>query len=234
MERLDGQSLLRLQRSALARTAAAANTSAVALRRNLEAQMRNGSLDRRLLPPTALIRAYSGWLWLRDGVVNARAVVADGCDDAAEVVASLTRNCCNALWGRGTSAVAGAAKAAAGAATTGAVSGLTGAARGAASGAAAGASSGSPAGVAAGAAGGAARGAAVGVMDATVEGVGPTVAQAKGAFPPGPRIRRPRVRTPRPIDGPRLIHILFDCFGNQMLHDGLFNGDPHPGVHWNG
>ena len=45
----------------------------------------------------------------------------------------------------------------------------------------------------------------------------------EGVPPPLP------VRTPPPIDAPRLIELLFDVHGHQLLFDGFFNGDPHPG-----
>lgn len=40
---------------------------------------------------------------------------------------------------------------------------------------------------------------------------------------------KPLKRAEPPINAPRLIDLLFDCHGHQLLHDGFFNGDPHPG-----
>ena len=38
-----------------------------------------------------------------------------------------------------------------------------------------------------------------------------------------------RVHTPRPLDAPRILELLFEVHGHQLLFDGFFNGDPHPG-----
>ena len=40
---------------------------------------------------------------------------------------------------------------------------------------------------------------------------------------------KPAVKFEPPINAPKLIDMLFDVHGHQLLHDGFFNGDPHPG-----
>jgi len=42
-------------------------------------------------------------------------------------------------------------------------------------------------------------------------------------------LKKPMVHTRPPINGPKLIDLLFDVHGHQLLHDGFFNGDAHPG-----
>lgn len=44
----------------------------------------------------------------------------------------------------------------------------------------------------------------------------------------GTEYRRREGRAPR-LDPSRVIRTLFDVHGHQLLHDGFFNGDPHPG-----
>ena len=39
----------------------------------------------------------------------------------------------------------------------------------------------------------------------------------------------PARRTPPPLNVRRLVAQIFDVHGYQLLHDGFFNGDPHPG-----
>ena len=42
-------------------------------------------------------------------------------------------------------------------------------------------------------------------------------------------LNKPSEKAELPINAPRLIDLLFDVHGHQLLRDGFFNGDPHPG-----
>jgi aarF domain-containing kinase len=42
-------------------------------------------------------------------------------------------------------------------------------------------------------------------------------------------IGRPAVQASPPLNAPKLIELLFEVHGHQLLFDGFFNGDPHPG-----
>ena len=52
-----------------------------------------------------------------------------------------------------------------------------------------------------------------------------------GAFRNAARamLQKPPVKAPPFLNAPKLIDLLFDVHGHQLLHDGFFNGDPHPG-----
>ena len=168
MDRLNGESLLRLQRSQLERAAAAANMSAAAMRRHFEAQLRSGKLCGTLLLRSSMaVRVLGAWLRMRDICINLAKGVADVCDDLA---AGLQQCWLPAVTDGGE---------------------------------------------------------APQNISSVRSYIDPHAAE--GTVPLPGRTHRQRVRTPLPINAPRLIRILFDCFGHQLLHDGVFNGDPHPG-----